>query len=137
MIVVDTTVLIDLLRRRENIKEKFISLHEHDFFISEISIAELYDGLGYTRAKMGEDLYEKKKKEIELLLNEFHTIPITSQILKISGEKLGELRALGKTQDFEDIIIGVSAEIQNSDFLLSRNEKHFKFSKIKLINYKK
>ena len=137
MIVADTTVLIDLLRRRDNVKKKIATLKQHEYFISEISIAEIFDGLGYTRVKMGEDFYRKKKEEIDLLLNEFHTIPITSVILKRSGEKLGELRAIGKIQDLEDVIIGISAETLHSEYILTRNKKHFTFSKVELLTYRK
>ncbi|MHA1673751.1 MAG: PIN domain-containing protein [Promethearchaeota archaeon] len=126
MIVVDTTVLIDIRRGRLSIKKLIDILKLEEFYISEMSIKELYDGLGYTRMKLGEEIYQKNKRLIEELLTGFYTIPICARILKLAGLKEGEMRAKGIIIDFEDIIIGISALIKQADWIISRNVKHFK-----------
>ena len=125
MIVVDTTVLIDIRRGRLSIKSLIDNLRNEEYFISEISIKELCDGLGYTRIKLGEEIYQTNTRLIEELLAGFYTIPINARILKLAGLKEGEMRAKGMIRDFEDIIIGISAQVMQADWIISRNVKHF------------
>lgn len=52
--------------------------------------------------------------------------PISACILKLAGLKEGEMRANGIIIDFEDIIIGISAQVKQADWIISRNVKHFR-----------
>ncbi|MHA1193831.1 MAG: type II toxin-antitoxin system VapC family toxin, partial [Promethearchaeota archaeon] len=69
MIIVDTTVLIDIWRGRPNIKSILKPYSEQTTYISAITITEIYDGLGYTKEKKSEKVYLQIKNQMEKLLS--------------------------------------------------------------------
>ena len=82
-------------------------------------------GLGYTRARMNEAVYEEKRRDVLKLIEDFHVIEVSNEILEKAGEKEGELLAKGKRLDLEDIIVGVSAEDIKASRIITRNADHF------------
>jgi len=124
---VDTTVIIDIWRGRSNIKSVLKPYSNQTTCISAITLAEIYDGLGYTKEKKSENIYLqiKDKEQIEKVLSEFHIIPLNSQILQESGHVKGFLRAKGITLDLADCIIGTTAKLMNAEKLITRNDRHF------------
>lgn len=125
MILVDTTVIIDIWRGRNNVKAVLISYIDELICISAITVAEIYDGLGYTKEKKGDTVYDKIKDQIEKVLSGFHIIPLNMQILQESGAFKGELRARGNILDLADCIIGITAKMMNADKIITRNKTHF------------
>ncbi len=125
MIIVDTTVIIDIWRGRSNVKSVLKLYSDQTTCISAVSIAEIYDGLGYTKEKRSEKIYVQIRDQIEKLLSEFHVIPLNSQILKESGSLKGSLRAKGIILDLADCIIGTTAKLFNAEKLITRNIRHF------------
>ncbi|KKL07202.1 hypothetical protein LCGC14_2588390 [marine sediment metagenome] len=93
MIIADTTVLIDVWRGRAGIKSYLERYKEKNLCISAITVAEIYDGLGYTKEKKGEAIYTKIRGQIGKIISEFHIIPINTSILQESGTFKGVLRA--------------------------------------------
>jgi len=122
---VDTTVIIDIWRGRSNIKSVLKPYSNQTTCISAITLAEIYDGLGYTKEKKSENIYLQIKEQIEKVLSEFHIIPLNSQILQESGHVKGFLRAKGITLDLADCIIGTTAKLMNAEKLITRNDRHF------------
>ena len=125
MIIVDTTVIIDIWRGRSNVKSVLKPYSDQTTCISSITIAEIYDGLGYTKERKSEKIYIQIKEQIEKVLSEFHIIPLNSQILQESGHLKGFLRAKGITLDLADCIIGTTAKLMNAEKLITRNNRHF------------
>ena len=125
MIIVDTTVIIDIWRGRSNVKSVLKPYSDQTISISAITIAEIYDGLGYTKEKKSEKIYHQIRDQIEKLLSEFHVIPLNSQILQESGSLKGILRAKGIILDLADCIIGTTAKLMNAEKLITRNIRHF------------
>ncbi len=125
MIIVDTTVIIDIWRGRSNVKSVLKPYSDQTISISAITIAEIYDGLGYTKEKKSEKIYNQIRDQIEKLLSEFYVIPLNSQILQESGSLKGILRAKGITLDLADCIIGTTAKLMNAEKLITRNIRHF------------
>jgi len=125
MIIVDTTVIIDIWRGRSNVKTVLKPYSDQIICISGISIAEIYDGLGYTKEKKSEKIYVQIRDQIEKLLTEFHLIPLNLQILQESGRIKGYLRAKGIILDLADCIIGITAKLMNAEKLITRNIHHF------------
>ncbi|NVM45359.1 MAG: PIN domain-containing protein [Candidatus Lokiarchaeota archaeon] len=125
MIIVDTTVVIDIWRGRSKVKSVLKPYSDQSIFISAITIAEIYDGLGYTKEKKSEKIYTQIKNQMEKILSEFHIIPLNFQILQESGKLKGYLRAKGITLDLADCIIGTTAKLMNSEKLITRNIRHF------------
>jgi len=125
VIIVDTTVIIDIWRGRSNVKSVLKPYSDQNICISAITITEIYDGLGYTKEKKSEKTYLQIRDQIEKLLSEFHIIPLNSQILQESGSLKGYLRAKGSTLDLADCIIGTTAKLMNAEKLITRNIRHF------------
>lgn len=124
MILLDTTVIIDLWRGRDGVKNCLEKYKEEVLCISAITIGEIYDGLGYTKEKRGTTIYTEIQDHFEKIFTEFEIIPITLNIIKQSGIIKGELRANGIILDFGDCIVGITAKLIKAEKILSRNPKH-------------
>ena len=135
IIIVDTTVIIDLWRGRTGVKECLSKYKEEIFSISAITIEEIYDGLGYTKEKMDEEAYEQVKEQHEMVLNDFHVLPINLDILKKTGLLRGELRAKGVIMDLVDILIMITSLEIKANKIITRNPKHFDTSLIQVDSY--
>ncbi len=121
----DTTVVIDIWRGRSKVKSVLKPYSDQSICISAITIAEIYDGLGYTKEIKNEKIYNQIKDQIEKILSEFHVIPLNLQILQESGSLKGHLRAKGIILDLADCIIGATAKLMNTEKLITRNIRHF------------
>ena len=132
----DTTVIIDIWRGRSNVKSVLKPYSDQTTCISSITIAEIYDGLGYTKERKSEKIYIQIKEQIEKVLSEFHIIPLNSQILQESGHLKGFLRAKGITLDLADCIIGTTAKLMNAEKLITRNDRHFQDFGLTIESYK-
>jgi len=136
MILLDTNVIIDLGRGRSGAKRCIAKYKDEIIAISVITIQEIYVGLGYTLEKHGKELYEKNKKKIEELLEDYTILETTRPILENSGFIKGRLRAKGITIEIQDLIIGATAEILGIERLITRNPEHFKTFKVPIESYK-
>ena len=103
--------------------------------ISAITTGEIYDGLGYTKEKRGENIYKEIQNQFEKIFTEFEIIPITTDILKLSGMRKGELRANGITLDIGDCVIGITAKLIKAEKIVSRNPKHFSEFDVQVESY--
>ncbi|MHA1732346.1 MAG: type II toxin-antitoxin system VapC family toxin, partial [Promethearchaeota archaeon] len=135
VILAETTVVIDLWRGRSDVRERLERVGGEQLCISGMTVLELYDGLGYTRQKHGEDIFRKVVRQHERILGEFDVLPVTETILQRAGLKRGELRAKGISVDVADCIIGVTAEIAGASRILTRNPKHLTFFGIPVDDY--
>ena len=97
----------------------------HAFHVSAITVKELHVGLGYTRFKQGVHAYNKKKHAMVSILDDFHVIEVSKEVLIHSGLREGELQAKGTPVDIEDIIIGVTAELLGATAIITRNPRHY------------
>lgn len=126
MVILDTSILIDFLRRPEDINsplKEFISLHPQEkSAISVLTVQELYSGKS-SRELTKEQLFLEIIGRIEIL-------PYTYEIAKLAGEIV---RDLGKALGFPDVAIAATA-ILNKASLFTLNKKDFKGIKgLKLI----
>ena len=135
MLIVDTTVIIDIWRGRSNVKSVLKPYSDQTTCISAITLAEIYDGLGYTKEKKSEKIYLQIRDQIEKVLSDFHIIPLNSQILQESGNLKGSLRAKGITLDLADCIIGTTAKLMSAEKLITRNDRHFQDFGLKIESY--
>ena len=135
MIIVDSTVIIDIWRGRPNVKSVLKPYSNQTICISAITLAEIYDGLGYTKEKKSEKIFLQIKDQIEKVLSEFHIIPLNSEILQESGSLKGHLRARGITLDLADCIIGTTAKLMSVEKLITRNIRHFQDFGLRLESY--
>jgi len=135
MIIVDTTVIIDIWRGRTNVRRCLEQYLDESFAISSITIEEIYDGLGYTKKEKGEELYKEIRNQYAKILHNFQIIPLSTEILKQTGLIRGGLRRNGEILDLADIIIMVTAQETHASKIITRNQKHFKKSLIPIESY--
>ncbi|MHA1728708.1 MAG: type II toxin-antitoxin system VapC family toxin [Promethearchaeota archaeon] len=135
MILVDTNVIIDIERGKSSLNEIISQFPKESFCLSEISIMELYSGLGYAKEKKGEEFFKKQKEIIDIILYDFNHIPINQSILKDAGLKRGELQNHGVIIDNEDILIGITGEFLEVTGIITRNPDHFQHFNIKIFPY--
>jgi len=115
MIIIDTDILIWILRGDENIKRRFTELvleTKGYVFITPVQIAEIYTGIK-----------EKEKIKTENFLESFNIIDIDKRIGKIAGELINKY---GKSHNvtMTDALIGAAAKV-NGFKLWTLNKKHY------------
>ncbi len=115
MIVIDTDILIWILRENENVKVRFTDLVTETngyVFITPIQVAEIYAGLR-----------EKEKVKTERFLESLNIIDIDKEVGKLAGEFIQEY---GKSHNvtMADALIGAAVKL-NGFRLWTLNKKHY------------
>lgn len=126
-ILVDTNIVIDLLSKRENFYEEaqeLFSLSEKEtiLYVSALTFANTY----YLLSK-----YLKPDKTKEILKK----FKLLVKVLELNN-KIIELALESDFKDFEDAIEYCTALENDIDFIITRNKKDFKKSKIPVMNAK-
>ncbi|MBQ0046667.1 MAG: PIN domain-containing protein [Prevotellaceae bacterium] len=117
MYLLDTNVIIEMLRGNKSIIKKIYSVGMDNCCISEMSIAELYYG-----AVKGNK--EKNFKDIETIESLFKIIPVYSSFKEYADIRL-HLRNMGTPIDVMDLFIGSTARY-NKCIMVTHNQKHMK-----------
>ena len=115
--LLDTNICIYLFKGLFNIAEKIEAIGTGNFFISEITIAELKYGAANS------DFPERNTLKISQLQQQFTVIPIFSS-LDIYAREKATLKKAGKMLDDFDLLIGATA-ISNNLTLITRNVSDF------------
>ena len=117
--IMDTTVLIDLLRDRQDavIKLKELQKRNVPLFLTSISVFELWQGIS--------DVHnERKSQQLYNLLESLGAFIFDIPSAKASGIIHAGLKKEGQMIDSEDSMIAGIAKT-NNETLLTRNVKHF------------
>ena len=120
-ILLDSDVLIEILRGNEEVMDEVISLGKsgRDVLYTPISKAEIYHGIR-----------EGETGGAEALFSGCRSVPITDEI----GEKAGHyLRQFHKSHgmDIADALIAAAARVNNAE-LFTFNHKHFPMKDVRL-----
>lgn len=121
-ICLDTDILVDILRKEMSTLIWFKENLNHNFYITPITIHELF---------LGAYKHKKKEKlvfELKQFLSQFTVLQLNDLIFDLSGKELAELELKGTHIALSDLFIGICAREHNA-FLKTKNKKHF--SKIK------
>ncbi len=121
MVIVDTDVLIDLLRGRREAAELLLSLAERSSVCcSVVTVAELYAGMRQSE--------EDATRE---LVDGMMVLPLTQGI----AEKAGWLKRQARGYDLEldDCFIAATAMAESVP-LVTRNRKHYPFADLDVIS---
>lgn len=126
MYLLDTSIIVFLLRGKHQIADKIEKVGIKNCFISEITVAELK----YGAEKSSNPIHHAE------IVNSFLTeikniLPIYPNLDLYAQEKV-RLEKLGMRIDEFDLLIGVTA-IKNDCVLVTNNTKHFE--RIKDINF--
>lgn len=117
--LLDTSTCVFFLRGKLDLDDKIREKGRHHFYVSEISVLELYYGAENS------DNVEKSFKAVDNFLAGLTIIPIYGCIKRYAKEKV-RLRKSGKPMHDEfDLLIGVTA-VENKLKLITDNVKDFK-----------
>jgi tRNA(fMet)-specific endonuclease VapC len=126
--LVDTDWIIDHLNGREVVTKKLKELRISGLAISIISLAELYEGVYYSKDPA------MSQRILETLLEQFETVGIDEETCKIFGKERGRLRREGRIIGDFDLLIA-SICLNHNLTLLTNNRRHFeRFDKLKIIS---
>ena len=130
MLVLDTTILIDALHKKEAALRKIVELEETDETIctTQINALELYKG-AYLPTKSNEDIQKVKK-----LLDAFVVLHIDDETYDWFAALSAELKSRGESiNDFDELIATIT--MTNGAAIVS-NDNHFKrIPGLRLISY--
>ncbi len=126
--LVDTDWIIDHLCGIESVTQKLRELEPEGLAISVISLAELYEGVHYSRDPI------RSKTSLQKFVTGVVVLPIDEEICNLFGKERGRLRKLGRTVGDCDLFIACTA-ICNSLTLCTNNRRHFQMVEgIKLLS---
>jgi tRNA(fMet)-specific endonuclease VapC len=119
MIIIDTSVLIDALHRKQTALKKILELEEtgETLCTTQINVLELYKGVyNPTRSEKG---LEKVKK----LLDAFVILNINDDAYEMFGELSAELKRQGEAiGDFDELIASIALTYEAS---IVSTDRHF------------
>lgn len=116
ILLLDTTVLIDLLRGRGNRRALLAELIEagHTLATAAINIGEVYAGV-----RPGEET------STEALLSNLDCFPLTGKIARRAGTLKSEWARKGKTLTLADMIVAATA-LEHDSVVMTDNRKDFR-----------
>ncbi|MCD6318714.1 type II toxin-antitoxin system VapC family toxin [Candidatus Aerophobetes bacterium] len=117
--LIDTDWVIDHLSGIEKIKKKLEELAPEGLALSIVSLAELYEGVFYSRNP------EKSEKTLKEFLPGISILGIDEETCRIFGKERGRLRKKGKIIGDFDLLIA-STCLHYNLMLLTNNIDHFK-----------
>ena len=119
MIIIDTSVLIDALHRKQAALRKILELEEkgETLCTTQINVLELYKGI-YCPSR-SENGLEKVKKLLEALA----ILDIDEDVYEMFGELSAELRRSGKSiGDFDELIASIAL---THEAAIASTDNHF------------
>ena len=116
--LVDTDWAIDYLRGTRAVAERIAELAEDGLGLSVISLAELYEGVYYSRNP------ESGATALAKFLGIAPVVPVDDEICRIFARERGRLRAAGTLVGDFDLLIGATA-LRHDLTLLTNNRRHF------------
>ena len=125
MILVDTTFIIDCLRKKEKALE-FLK-NKNDFIsTSEINIFEILVGIyGSTKLATNPHLLDSRIEELENFLLKFEVFDFDRNASLAAAKILGQLKLKGKPVEIRDAMIAGIALSKGIKTIVTQNIKHF------------
>ena len=117
--LIDTDWVIDHLNHIERVTRRLEERAPEGLALSIISLAELYEGVYFSR-----DPFESEAALQRFLNPELTILGLDEETCKIFGKERGRLRAAGLTVGDCDLLIGTTA-LRHSLTLLTNNRRHF------------
>lgn len=120
-IVLDTSVIVEIDRKNEDIIRiiKKLIENDHSILVSTITISEILTG-SYLRKD-----FKRAVSEAKRILGQFLWIDLDAEIAEKTAQYLAYLITEGKIIEYQDIAIAATFKITDSDYLLTLNKSHF------------
>jgi tRNA(fMet)-specific endonuclease VapC len=115
--LVDTDWVIHYLNGHREIVARVQDLSP-DIALSVISLAELYEGVFYSRDP------QNSEEALQDFLRGIELVGIDDEITRVFGRERGRLRAAGKTVGDFDLLLGATA-LRHGLTVLTNNRRHF------------
>ena len=126
--LVDTDWVIHYLNGHPAIVARIQTLSSEGIAMSVISLAELYEGVFYSRNP------QKSEQALQDFVRGIELLGIDEEITRVFGRERGKLRAEGKTVGDFDLLIGATA-LQRGRTLLTNNRRHFELiEKLRIVS---
>jgi predicted nucleic acid-binding protein len=121
-LLLDTTVLIDVLRARRGRREMLAGLIRagHSLTTTVMNVAEVYAGMR-----------PAEEQETQAFLDGLECFPITLPVARRAGRMKSALARTGRTISLADIIIAAAA-IEYNATLMTDNQRDFAASEVPL-----
>ena len=116
--LVDTDWVIDHLNKVDRVTNKLKELSPAGIALSVISLAELYEGVYYSKDPA------KSRTVLETLLKGFEVLGIDEEICKVFGKERGRLRQKGKVVSDFDLLIAFTCLCYRLT-ILTNNQRHY------------
>ena len=116
--LIDTDWAVHHLNGMEEIRVKLMEIKPHGLGLSVISLAELYEGIYYSREP------DKSHRQLAEFLSSVTVLGVNDEICKIFGERRGHLRQHGQMIGDFDLLIAATC-LHHSLKLLTNNRRHF------------
>lgn len=116
--LVDTDWVIDHLNNVQATTEKLLELQPKGVALSVVSLAELYEGVYYSRDP------GKTETILKTFISEFPVMAVDQDICRCFGRERGKLRKAGKMIGDFDLLIGATCLCRKLT-LLTNNISHF------------
>ena len=116
--LIDTDWVIEHLHGRSPISQRLRQLKDQGLAVSVISLAELWEGVYYSRSP------GRSEEGLEVFLSGVAVLGLGEEICKRFGRLRGRLRQQGKLIGDFDLLIAASA-LEHQLTLLTNNRKHF------------
>jgi tRNA(fMet)-specific endonuclease VapC len=116
--LVDTDWVIDHLNRIERVVNRLRELRPQGLALSSASLAELYEGVHYSRDP------EQSRQALDAFLEDVTALGLDEEICKIFGREWGRLRRQGQLIGDLDLLIAATC-VHYGLTLLTNNRRHF------------
>ena len=118
MKILDTDILVSILRGKEDAKDILDYLNGEDIAITTITAFELYYG-AFKSEKASENI-----KEVDSLLVSYPVVDFSKESSKEAGKIYSKLGEAGKDIGIRDVIIGAICLVNDAG-LITRNVRHY------------
>jgi len=116
--LVDTDWVIHYLNGHSAIVARIQNLSTEGIALSVISLAELYEGVFYSRGP------QQSEQALQAFLRGVDVLGVDDETTRIFGRERGRLRAEGKMIGDFDLLIGATA-LRHGLTILTNNRRHF------------
>ncbi len=128
--IIDTDILIDLLRNKEEVVAFVAKLQDKNFLLSTTVINQFELHYGAHKSRNPEKNVQATKK----LLNKLQILSLTPRSAQRAGHIFAELESKGQTIGLRDTLIG-SIALTKEFSIATRNTEHFnKIADLKIVS---
>jgi tRNA(fMet)-specific endonuclease VapC len=116
--LVDTDWIIDHLSGVTAVTTRLTALRSAGLAVSIISLAELYEGIHYSRDPV------RSEASLQRFLTGLPVLPIDDEVCRIFGRERGRLRQQGRTIGDFDLLIAATC-LRHQLQICTNNRRHF------------